>query len=64
MKFKLVVFLILAVLILIVILQNMENIAFQILFWEINMPVVILVLLSILVGFAFGLLAKRTSSKQ
>jgi uncharacterized integral membrane protein len=54
---KTVAIVILALILLIVILQNNESITLRFLFWGFSMSQILLLLLTALVGFAIGLLA-------
>jgi uncharacterized integral membrane protein len=64
MKMKTIVILILAVLALILIIQNTEVVPIQILFWQLLMSRIILILLLLVIGFAIGfILAKFTGKK-
>ena len=57
---KLVVAAFAALLLLIVIIQNTEHVNTRILFWTFNMPRVVLLFLSMVVGFALGMTATLT----
>ena len=64
MKKKLIVILVLAGLLLVLIIQNIQNISLNIFFWNIMMPQVILVLILFALGFVIGfLVAKMKRSK-
>jgi uncharacterized integral membrane protein len=52
------------VLVLIVVFQNTAVVSVRLLFWRIDMSLVILVLLSLLVGMLIGLIASRQTQKQ
>ncbi|MEX0886363.1 MAG: lipopolysaccharide assembly protein LapA domain-containing protein [Phycisphaeraceae bacterium] len=54
---KLVATAIVALLVLIVIIQNTEHVDTHVLFWEFNMPRVVLLFLTLVVGFAMGITA-------
>ncbi len=56
-------------LILVVLLQNIEQVTLQVLFWSISMSLIVLVLLVLLLGFALGyvshvLFARRRAGSQ
>jgi uncharacterized integral membrane protein len=63
-KAKLVAVCVLAVLALIILLQNTETVDINILFFRLTLPRAILILLSTLLGFAAGLLVALFSSKK
>lgn len=56
MKTKQLLILVLAVLLVIVIIQNTGMAAVQLLFWEISMSMIILIVLVALIGFIIGYL--------
>ncbi|UCD06131.1 MAG: DUF1049 domain-containing protein [candidate division WOR-3 bacterium] len=69
MKVKTIIILILAVLALILIVQNTEVVPIQILFWQLLMSRIILILLLLVIGFAIGYIfakftGKKASSKE
>jgi len=65
MKPKNVLILIIVILFLIVILQNTEVVTLQIFFWKISMSRIILLALTLLVGFGLGYaVAGITASQQ
>jgi uncharacterized integral membrane protein len=55
-KFKLIVVLILAVLGIVVILQNVQSVTTTLLFVKVAMPLAVLILIMMLAGFAIGVL--------
>ena len=57
---KLVVAGVAALLLLIVIIQNMEHVNTRVLFWTFNMPRVVLLFLAMVIGFALGMTAALT----
>lgn len=64
MKVKTIIILVLAVLALILIVQNTEVVPIQILFWQLLMSRIILILLLLVIGFAIGfILAKFTGRR-
>jgi uncharacterized integral membrane protein len=64
MKVKTILILVLAILALIIIVQNTEVVPIQILFWQLLMSRIILILLLLVIGFAIGfILAKFTGKK-
>jgi uncharacterized integral membrane protein len=61
MNVKLIVVSVVAVLTGIVIMQNTEVVAFRLLFWQFNMSRILLLLVTLLLGFALGfVIAKLT----
>jgi len=61
MNVKLIVVSIVAVLTGIVIMQNTEVVSFRLLFWQFNMSRILLLLVTLLLGFALGfIIAKLT----
>jgi len=67
-KAKLVVGTILALLVAILILQNSANVETRVLFWTLTMPRAVLLLGTLLIGFALGVIAtmlgKRTENRR
>jgi uncharacterized integral membrane protein len=64
MKTKTIVILIIAVLLLIIIVQNTQVVSLKLFFWQISMSRIILLALTLIVGFALGyVVAEITSSK-
>lgn len=65
MKAKWIVLLVVLVLALIILVQNTHVVAFRLLFWAVEMSLVVLVLLMLVIGFALGfLVAKLTGRKR
>lgn len=65
MKAKLITLLIVLVLALIVLVQNTHVVSFRLLFWSVDMSMVVLVLLMLLIGFVLGfVVAKLTGRKK
>ncbi len=54
MKTKTIVILIIAVLLLIIIVQNTQVVSLRLFFWKISMSRIILLALTLIVGFALG----------
>ena len=65
MKAKLIILLVVLLLALIVLFQNTHVVAFRLLFWSVEMSMVVLVLLILVIGFAIGfVLAKLTGRSK
>ena len=64
MKVKTIIILILAVLALILIVQNTEIVPIQILFWQLLMSRIILILLLLVIGFAIGFVFAKFTGKK
>ena len=56
MKAKTIIILVLFLLLLIILIQNTQVVTFHLLFWKIGMSRIVLLVLSILLGFVVGLL--------
>lgn len=54
MSFKNIIFVILAVLITVVVMQNFESVSLQVLFWEIEIPKIILLPIFLVIGYITG----------
>ncbi len=63
MKPKVIILLILIVLALIILLQNTDPTEFQLLFWNIEMSLVILVLVNLLIGFVLGFVVAKLTGR-
>jgi lipopolysaccharide assembly protein A len=63
-KIKMIVLLSLAVLAIIVVLQNTQEVAARLLFVTVSMPMAALLALTLLVGFAVGVLAALRMGKR
>lgn len=63
-KIKMIGLSVLAILVLIVLLQNTEVVAFQFLFWKISMSRIILFLLMMIAGMVGGFFIGRKSKKN
>ena len=59
MKAKLVSLLVLAVLLLIILVQNSRAVTFHVLFWYLDISLVLLIMFATLIGFAFGYVASE-----
>ena len=64
MNVKLIVVSIVAVLTGIVIMQNTEVVAFRLLFWQFNMSRILLLLVTLLLGFALGFIIAKLTQKS
>ncbi len=64
MKVKTIIILILAILALVIIVQNTEVVPIQILFWQLLMSRIILILLLLVIGFAIGFILARFTGKK
>lgn len=64
MKPKTYVMLAIAVLILIVMLQNLDSVYVQILFWYFSLPLIVLILIATVVGFIIGYFISSVSPKK
>ena len=58
------VILVIAILILVVMLQNIGYVGVQILLWHIEIPLVLLILLTVVIGFIIGYLLSSISPKK
>ena len=56
--------LLISILILVVMLQNIESITIQILFWHFNIPLLLLILLVTVIGFVIGYFICSLLSKK
>ena len=56
--------LIVSLLILIVMLQNIEGVNIQLLFWKIDIPLILLILLTAIMGFIIGYFISSISPKK
>ena len=56
--------LIISILILVVMLQNIRDVGVQILLWRIDIPLVLLILLTVVIGFIIGYLLSSISPKK
>jgi uncharacterized integral membrane protein len=63
-RIKIIAIAVIAVLTLIVVLQNTESIQTQILFWNLTMPKALLLFGAVLVGFALGVLTVGRMSRR
>jgi uncharacterized integral membrane protein len=63
MKPKIIIFLIIAALFLIFLIQNTQVITLHLYFWEISMSQIILIPLAIFIGFIFGFIVAKVSRK-
>jgi len=59
MKAKLIASLFLAVLILIILIQNARAVTFNLLFWKLDISLFLLILFATLIGFALGYIASE-----
>lgn len=64
MKVKTILILVLAVLALVIIVQNTEVVPIQILLWQLLMSRIILILLLLVIGFAIGFILARFTGKK
>lgn len=64
MKPKAWAILVITILILIVMLQNIGYVGVQILLWRIEIPLVLLILLTVVIGFIIGYLLSSISPKK
>ena len=56
--------LVVALLVLILMLQNLGNISVQLFFWRIDIPLVLLILLTTVIGFIIGYFISSVSPKK
>ena len=56
--------LVVALLVLILMLQNLGNIRVQLFFWRIDIPLVLLILLTTVIGFIIGYFISSVSPKK
>ncbi|MCF7920647.1 MAG: LapA family protein [Candidatus Cloacimonetes bacterium] len=64
MKAKTIIIIVLVVLFLIILLQNTQVVEMRLLFWTISMSRVILLPLTLLVGFIIGFIVARLTKKK
>ena len=64
MKPKVIILLIVTILALVILLQNTDPTQFQLLFWEIEMSLVVLVLVNLLIGFVLGFVVAKLSGRR
>jgi len=64
MDFKKISLMILCVLLFIILLQNTQVVEIRLLFWKISMSRIIVLLLTLLVGFVFGFLVAKRQNRQ
>ncbi|UCC79170.1 MAG: LapA family protein [Candidatus Zixiibacteriota bacterium] len=58
------VILIVSILILVVMLQNIRDVSVQILLWRIDIPLVLLIFLTVIIGFIIGYFLSSISPKK
>jgi uncharacterized integral membrane protein len=56
--------LVVSILILVVMLQNIRDVSVQILLWRIDIPLVLLILLAVIIGFIIGYFISSISPKK
>ena len=64
MKPKVILLLIVIALALVILLQNTDPTEFQLLFWNIEMSLVILVLVNLLIGFVLGFVVAKLGGRR
>ncbi len=64
MKPKVIILLIVTILALVILLQNTDPTQFQLLFWEIEMSLVVLVLVNLLIGFVLGFVVAKLAGRR
>ena len=64
MNAKIVTLLILILLAIILMFQNKGPVAIQLLFWHLPMPLVLLIVIALLIGFAIGYVAATMKSRK
>ena len=64
MNVKLIVVSVLAVLTGIVIMQNTEVVSFKLLFWQLNMSRILLLLVTLLLGFVLGFIIAKLTQRS
>jgi len=64
MTAKFIILLIAVVLALIILVQNTHVVEFSLLFWSVNMSMVVLVLLMLLIGFVLGFIAAKLCGRK
>ncbi|UCG30422.1 MAG: DUF1049 domain-containing protein [candidate division WOR-3 bacterium] len=64
MKVKSIIIVILAIIALILIVQNTEVVPIQLLFWRLLMSRIILILLMLVIGFAIGFILAKVTGKK
>lgn len=63
-KPKLITTLVLAILVIIIIIQNSHNVAFNFLFWHPQISLLLLVVLMVALGFVLGMIAGARSKRD
>ncbi|MFQ5964988.1 MAG: lipopolysaccharide assembly protein LapA domain-containing protein [Candidatus Scalinduaceae bacterium] len=61
-KLKVTIFTILFVLFLVILIQNSQVVTLKLFFWETSMPQIIIIALTMLIGFIFGYIAAKVRS--
>jgi uncharacterized integral membrane protein len=61
MKPKIIVYLVLAALFIIILIQNTEVVTLRLFFWKIGMSQIILIPLTVVIGFAVGYIVAKTT---
>ncbi len=64
MNTKLVILMILVLLAIILMFQNKAPVAIQLLFWHLPMPLILLIVIILLIGFAIGYVAATIKSRK
>lgn len=64
MNAKLLILLVLILLAVVLMFQNRQPVAIQMLFWSVDIPRVLLVIIILLVGFAIGYVAASMKSRK
>ncbi len=64
MKTRPVILSVLIVLAIILMIQNKASVSIQLLFWSVNMPRVLLIVIILLIGFAIGYVAATMVAKK
>ena len=64
MKTRPVILTILIILAIILMIQNKQTVSIQLLFWAVNMPRVLLIVIILLVGFTIGYIAATMIAKR
>lgn len=63
-RIKLVIGIVLSILVLIIMFQNTDTVVTRLLFWEVPMPLFVLLLLMLLVGFVLGVVTMTIRKRR
>jgi uncharacterized integral membrane protein len=61
---KVIAIIVIAILALIILLQNLQTVTFRMFFWKVEVSQLLLVLLMLIIGFVLGLLTAKLGGKK